>query len=122
MKNILEIKTIADYFKLRNCEVLHPLVGIVDFDNVSKSGYTNMSYDGFHYSCYAIFLKDAVGCKLMYGGNLAGSPQIMFPKAMHYSFTQTYYWALIWLKRFRSLISLPILVMKLCIYRLKNEK
>ncbi|WP_339723697.1 AraC family transcriptional regulator [Maribacter stanieri] len=69
MKNILEIKTIADYFKLRNCEVLHPLVGIVDFDNVSKSGYTNMSYDGFHYSCYAIFLKDAVGCKLMYGGN-----------------------------------------------------
>lgn len=69
MKNILEIKTIADYFKLRNCEVLHPLVGIVDFDNVSKSGYTNMAYDGFHYSCYAIFLKDAVGCKLMYGGN-----------------------------------------------------
>ncbi|WP_282117958.1 helix-turn-helix domain-containing protein [Maribacter aquivivus] len=69
MKNILEIKTIADYFKLRNCEVLHPLVGIVDFDNVGKSGYTNMAYDGFHYSCYAIFLKDAVGCKLMYGGN-----------------------------------------------------
>ncbi|MBM1107189.1 helix-turn-helix transcriptional regulator [Aurantibacter crassamenti] len=69
MKNILEIKTIADYFKLRNCEVLHPLVGIVDFDKVNQISYTNKSYDGFHYSCYAIYLKDAVGCKLMYGGN-----------------------------------------------------
>jgi len=69
VKNILEIKTIADYFKLRNCEVLHPLVGIVDFDKVNQIRYTNKSYDGFHYSCYAIFLKDAVGCKLMYGGN-----------------------------------------------------
>tara|TARA_R110000744_G_scaffold328599_1_gene434185 strand:- start:168 stop:1082 length:915 start_codon:yes stop_codon:yes gene_type:complete len=69
VKNILEIKTIADYFKLRNCEVLHPLVGIVDFDKVNQISYTNKSYDGFHYSCYAIFLKDAVGCKLMYGGN-----------------------------------------------------
>ncbi|HAF79108.1 MAG TPA: AraC family transcriptional regulator [Maribacter sp.] len=69
MKNILEIKTIADYFKLRNYEVLHPLVGIVDFVRVDESGYTNKSYDGFHYSCYAIFLKDAVGCKLKYGGS-----------------------------------------------------
>ncbi|SNR45901.1 Helix-turn-helix domain-containing protein [Maribacter sedimenticola] len=69
MKNILEIKTIADYFKLRNYEVLHPLVGIVDFDKVNKDGYSNRAYDGFHYGCYAIFLKDAVGCKIMYGGN-----------------------------------------------------
>ena len=46
MKNILEIKTIADYFKLRNCEVLHPLVGIVDFDKVNQISYTNKSYDG----------------------------------------------------------------------------
>ena len=66
MKNILEIKTIADYFKLRNCEVLHPLVGIVDFDKVNQISYTNKSYDGFHYSCYAIFLKDAVGCTLVF--------------------------------------------------------
>ena len=69
MKNILEIKSVSDYFKLRNYEILHPLVGIVDFDNVNQSGYTNKSYDAFHFSCYAIFLKDAKGCKFKYGGN-----------------------------------------------------
>lgn len=68
MKHILEIKTVADYLKLRNCEVLHPLVGIVDFDKVNENRYSNTSYDAFHFGCYAIFLKDAVGCKLKYGG------------------------------------------------------
>ncbi len=68
MKHILEINAVADYLKLRNYEVLHPLVGIVDFNYVDKSGYTNKSYDAFHFKCYAIFLKDAKGCKLKYGG------------------------------------------------------
>lgn len=67
MKNILEINAVADYFKLRNCEVLHPLVGIVDFDKVIEKGNTN-SYEAFHFGCYAIFLKDAIGCKFKYGG------------------------------------------------------
>ena len=49
MKHILEIKTVADYLKLRNCEVLHPLVGIVDFDKVNENGHTNTSYDAFHF-------------------------------------------------------------------------
>ena len=53
---------------MRNCEVLHPLVGIVDFDKVNENGHTNTSYDAFHFGCYAIFLKDAVGCKFKYGG------------------------------------------------------
>jgi len=68
VKHSLEIKTVADYLKLRNCEVLHPLVGIVDFDKVNDNGHTNTSYDAFHFGCYAIFLKDAVGCKFKYGG------------------------------------------------------
>ncbi|MAY22029.1 MAG: AraC family transcriptional regulator [Flavobacteriaceae bacterium] len=68
MKRILEINTVADYCKLRNYEVLHPQVGIVDFNKVDMNQYPNNSYDAFHYHCYAIFLKDAKGCKLQYGG------------------------------------------------------
>ena len=68
MKNILNIDSVADYCNLRNYEVLHPLVSIVDFDKVDKKGYTNKNYDAFHYKCYAIFLKDAKGCKMKYGG------------------------------------------------------
>tara|TARA_R110000868_G_scaffold111539_1_gene301107 strand:- start:231 stop:1145 length:915 start_codon:yes stop_codon:yes gene_type:complete len=68
VNKILEINTVADYIKLRNCEVLHPLVGIVDFEKVVHNGYTNKMYDAFHFNCFAIFLKDAVGCKLKYGG------------------------------------------------------
>ena len=68
MQNILEINTVADYLKLRNYGVLHPLVGIVDFNKVDNSSYTKPEYDGFHFKCFAIFLKDAEGCKLKYGG------------------------------------------------------
>lgn len=68
MKHVLEINTVADYLKLRNYEILHPLVGIVDFNKVDISGYTNREYDAFHYKTYAIFLKDAKGCKIQYGG------------------------------------------------------
>ena len=68
MKNVLKINAVADYLKLRNQEVLHPLVGIVDFDNLGDESYSNQNYDAFYYKCYAIFLKDAKGCKLHYGG------------------------------------------------------
>lgn len=69
MKNMLHINTVRDYLSLRGQEVLHPLIGIVDFKNVEDSKKTGKTYDGFHFDCYAIFLKDAKGCKLKYGGN-----------------------------------------------------
>lgn len=68
MKKILYINSVSDYCALRNWEVLHPLVCIIDFDKLGQEGYTNQNYDAFHYRCYAIFLKDAKGCKLRYGG------------------------------------------------------
>lgn len=68
MGNILKINTVADYLALRKQEVLHPLVGIVDFKKVTKEGYVKKAYDAFHFNCYAVFLKDAKGCKLNYGG------------------------------------------------------
>jgi AraC-like DNA-binding protein len=68
IKNILRINTVGDYLALRKQEVLHPLVGIVDFKNVTKEGYSKRTHDAFHYNCYAVFLKDAKGCKLRYGG------------------------------------------------------
>ncbi|MEH6681651.1 MAG: helix-turn-helix transcriptional regulator [Sediminicola sp.] len=68
MKNILYIHSVADYCKLRNHEVLHPMVAIIDFDKLGEEGYTNKDYDALHYKCYAIFLKDTKGCKMLYGG------------------------------------------------------
>ena len=68
MKNVLKFNTVGDYLRLRNQEVLHPLVGIVDFDKLGEENYSNKDYDAFHYKCYAIFLKDAKGCKMHYGG------------------------------------------------------
>ena len=68
MKNILTIDTVSDYMAIRKMEVQHPLVGIVDFDKVDAAGKTGMRPDAIHFNCYAIFLKDAKGCKLKYGG------------------------------------------------------
>lgn len=68
MKNVLEIRAVSDYCKLRHYEVLHPLVSILDFDKIDLTKYTNKPYDAFHYHCYAVFLKDAKGCKIHYGG------------------------------------------------------
>lgn len=68
MKNILEINKVGDYLALRKKEVLHPLVGIVDFEEVDEEGKTIIGYDGIRFNCYAIFLKDAKGCKIRYGG------------------------------------------------------
>lgn len=68
MKNVLYINSVSDYCKLRNYEVFHPQVSIVDFDKVNKTGYNNQNFTAFHYQCYAIFLKDSTGCKFKYGG------------------------------------------------------
>ncbi len=68
MDNILDITKVGDYLALRNQEVLHPLVGVVDFEKVDESGKKVIGFDGIHFNCYAIFLKDATGCKLRYGG------------------------------------------------------
>ncbi len=68
MSNVFRINTVGDYLRLRNQEILHPLVGIVDFDKLGEEPYSNRDYDAFHYNCYAIFLKDAKGCKMHYGG------------------------------------------------------
>lgn len=68
MNNILNINKVGDYLALRKQEVLHPLVGIVDFEKVDEAGKKVIGYDGMHFNCFAIFLKDAKGCKLRYGG------------------------------------------------------
>lgn len=68
MQNIVNIETVSDYLDMRKMEVLHPLLGIVDFDQVPLEGKTGNRPDAIHFKCYAIFLKDAKGCKLKYGG------------------------------------------------------
>ena len=66
MENILEIKTVADYFKWRSAKPSHPLIGILDFGK--ENALPDYSFDGLKFDCYAIFLKDAKNCKLKYGG------------------------------------------------------
>lgn len=68
MDNILHVKSVSDYFKLRNYEVLHPLISILDYSNFEQGQYSNQGYDGLHFSCYAVFLKDSKHCKIKYGG------------------------------------------------------
>lgn len=68
MTNIYTINAVGDYLNMRKQEVLHPLVGVVDFEKVDESAKTISDYDALQFNCYAIFLKDAKGCKLKYGG------------------------------------------------------
>lgn len=68
MEKVLHINTVGDYLGLRNQEVLHPLVGIVDFKDVDEGGKIIDGIDALHFKCYALFLKDARGCKIRYGG------------------------------------------------------
>ncbi|NNL40160.1 MAG: helix-turn-helix transcriptional regulator [Flavobacteriaceae bacterium] len=68
MMKVYEIKAVGDYLKLRNKEVLHPLVGVVNFQDVDEDGKTIKDFNALRFNCYAIFLKDATGCKLKYGG------------------------------------------------------
>lgn len=64
----MNIDTVSDYMAMRKMEVLHPLIGVVDFDQVTQQGKTGNRPDAIHFKCYAMFLKDAKGCKLKYGG------------------------------------------------------
>lgn len=68
MEEKLVINTVGDYLNLRQQEVLHPMVGIVDFNNVVEEAKTIKGHKALHFNCYAIFIKDTKGCKLMYGG------------------------------------------------------
>lgn len=68
MENIYDINKVGDYLSLRKQEVLHPLIGMVDFKNVVEDGKVIKDYNALRFNCYAIFLKDTVGCKLKYGG------------------------------------------------------
>lgn len=66
MENIFHIKSVADYFKWRSTKPSHPLVGILDYEETEA--LPDYSYDGLHFECFAVFLKDAKNCKLKYGG------------------------------------------------------
>jgi AraC-like DNA-binding protein len=68
MENYLRIDSVGTYFKLRNYELLHPLVGILDFNKFEPENTTGPKYSGLTFDCYAIFLKDHKSCKLKYGG------------------------------------------------------
>ncbi|MEC7771324.1 MAG: helix-turn-helix transcriptional regulator [Bacteroidota bacterium] len=69
MKNILNIDNVSDYFNLRKYEILHPMVGIMDYSKISERNYSNSGFDALHFGCYAVFLKESKGCKIKYGGN-----------------------------------------------------
>ncbi|ARV11567.1 AraC family transcriptional regulator [Gilvibacter sp. SZ-19] len=66
--NYYPVNTVSDYFGLRNYELLHPLIGILDFEHFKPDPNATFNYDGFQFGCYAIFLKDHKSCKLKYGG------------------------------------------------------
>lgn len=68
MKNYLTIDSVGTYFKLRNYKLLHPLIGILNFDNFEQNTSNLPNYDGFNFECFAIFLKDHKSCKMEYGG------------------------------------------------------
>lgn len=68
MANYLKIDSVATYFKLRQFELLHPLIGILDFNKWEPIKQNKPHYDGFSFDCYAVFLKDNKSCKLKYGG------------------------------------------------------
>ena len=68
MKNILNINKVGDYLSLRKQEVLHPLVGVIDFKDVEEEAQVISNFDGLRFNCYAVFIKDTKGCKLKYGG------------------------------------------------------
>ena len=66
MEKVYHIKSVADYFKWRCSKPLHPLVGILNYEETTA--HPDHTYNGLHFDCYAIFLKDAKNCKLKYGG------------------------------------------------------
>lgn len=68
MEDFLRIDSVARYFKLRNYELLHPLIGILNFNNFKPETTSPTPYKGLTFDCYAIFLKDHTSCKIKYGG------------------------------------------------------
>jgi len=68
MENYITIDSVGTYFKLRNYELLHPLIGILNFDNFKPEPNVVPEHNGFNFACYAIFLKDNKSCKMKYGG------------------------------------------------------
>ncbi|MGB2152899.1 MAG: helix-turn-helix domain-containing protein [Flavobacteriaceae bacterium] len=58
MENYITIDSVGTYFKLRNYELLHPLIGVLNFDNFKPDPNAVPVHDGFNFACYAIFLKD----------------------------------------------------------------
>ena len=63
------IRSVADYLKLRNQPLQHPLIGLVDFNKINEEqSYKTPSYTGLEFDCYAVFLKENINCKLKYGG------------------------------------------------------
>ncbi|MGB5317312.1 MAG: helix-turn-helix domain-containing protein [Robiginitalea sp.] len=68
MEKVFNINSVGDYLELRNQEVLHPLVGIVEIKDTDDEGKAIRAINALHFNCYAVFLKDARGCKIRYGG------------------------------------------------------
>ena len=68
MENYLTIDSVSTYFKFRNHELPHPLIGILNFDYFKSNSNSLPLYNGFTFECYAIFLKDNKSCKMKYGG------------------------------------------------------
>ena len=63
------IRSVADYLKLRNQSLQHPLIGLVDFNKINEEqSYKTPPYSGLEFDCYAVFLKENINCKLKYGG------------------------------------------------------
>ena len=68
MEKVLHIKSVADYFKWRDTELLHPLVSILDYSKLNRTQYSYKGYDAIRWDCYGVFLKDSKHCKIKYGG------------------------------------------------------
>ncbi len=68
MKKVLEINCVADYFKWRNSELLHPLISILDYSKLSMEQYSYKGIETIVWECYGVFLKDSKHCKIKYGG------------------------------------------------------
>lgn len=62
MDKILNVDSVAQFNALKGQEILHPLVSVIDFSNMSKIQYMKMRL-----GLYTIFLKDVKCGDLIYG-------------------------------------------------------
>jgi AraC-like DNA-binding protein len=65
MDEIIRLESVSQYNDMMGQETLHPLVSVIDYTKVKPIKYLR-NYLGF----YAIFLKGAKSCQIMYGRNL----------------------------------------------------